>query len=54
MSGWIEPPEEAIYDTKKEAENDIYQYAFDHGFALTRAKIVYDKKTKRAKMGLPL
>lgn len=48
MSDWIEPPEEKIYHTKEEAENDIYQYAFDHGFALTRADIKYDKKTPRS------
>jgi len=44
MSDWIKPPEEAIYHTKEEAENDIYQYAFDHSFTLTRASIRYNKK----------
>jgi hypothetical protein len=44
MSNVIDPPIEETFFSQEEAERAIYQHAQDHGYALTRADIKYDKK----------
>ena len=41
---FIEPPTADMFPSLDEAEQEIYQHAFDHGYALTRCDIKKDKK----------
>ena len=43
-SNIIEAPDLETFHSLKEAEREIYDFAFDHGFALTRSDIKKDKK----------
>ena len=44
LPDFIEPPTAETFRSLEEAEKEIYDYAFDHGYALTRNDIKKDKK----------